>query len=183
MDSTLQQLGFSKCSREHAVYKRVKGKEVLIVGVYVDDLIIVGSSVEEITCFKKQIKGQFDMSDLGLLNYYLGIEVTRDYKGISLKQTGYAIKILKEANMWEANSTKFPMDPGLRLAKDDNSEPVNPTEYRRIIGRLRYITHTRPNTSYAISVASRFMEAPRVSHLQAVKQVLRYLRGTINYDI
>ncbi|KAD4180218.1 hypothetical protein E3N88_28809 [Mikania micrantha] len=173
---------------------RTKQIVVLIVWVYVDDLLIAGSSDEKITNFKKQMKGQFDMSDLGLLNYYLGIQVTQDNKGVSLKQTWYAIKILKEANMWEANSTKFPMEPGLRLTKKDETEPVDPTEYRKLIGRLRYITRTRPEISYAIGLANRFMETPKTSHWQAVKQVLRYLStavavaarskwGTINYGI
>ncbi|KAD5317971.1 hypothetical protein E3N88_17917 [Mikania micrantha] len=176
-------LGFKRSRKEHAVYKHVHNNEVIIVGVYMDDLIVTGSNLNNTEKFKRKMAECFEMSNLGLLSYYLGIEVSQTDHGISLKQAGYATKILKTSNMWDCNPTKYPMEPGLKLEKNDSSEMVNPTDYRRIIGCLRYLTHTRPDLSYAVGLVSRFMEAPRTTHMQAVKHLLRYVKGIVHFGI
>lgn len=85
--------------------------------------------------------------------------------------------------MWECNPSKYPMEPKIQLTKDGDGTLVNATEYRRLIGNLRYLTHTRPDLSYAVGLVSRYMESPRQSHLQVVKQILRYVKGTIHYGL
>ncbi|KAJ9560132.1 hypothetical protein OSB04_005292 [Centaurea solstitialis] len=183
LDKTLKELGFQKCPQEQAVYKSQNQKSLLIVGVYVDDLIVTGSSEEGICAFKKQMREVFDMSDLGKLSYYLGLEVQQSKNQISIGQAGYAQKILQVAGMSECNSAKIPMEPKLDLHKDDEGVPVNATHYRCLIGSLRYLIHTRPDIGYPVGVVSRYMESPRESHLKAVKQILRYIKGTINYGL
>lgn len=123
------------------------------------------------------------MSDLGLLNYYLGIEVSQNEDCITLKQSTYANKVLEKAGMQDCNPCKFPMEPRLELTKDENGEPVDSTTYKSIVGGLRYLTHTRPDISYAVGLVSRFMERPTKQHLQAVKHILRYIRGTTDYGL
>lgn len=125
------------------------------------------------------MQGEFEMSDLGLLSYYLGIEVEQGEGGTTLKQTAYAKKVLVQFGMQDCNSTLIPMDPKMQLHKDAEGQEVDATEYRRVIGCLRYLLHTRPDLSYAVGVASRFMERPTVLHFKAVKQILRYLKGTV----
>ena len=83
--------------------------------------------------------------------------------------------------MMECNPTKFPMEQRAQLHKDPDGQPVDATEYRRVIGCLRYLLHTCPNLSFAVGVASRFMERPTMMHHKAVKQILRYLKGTMHY--
>jgi hypothetical protein len=124
--------------------------------------------------------GEFEMSDLGLLTYYLGIEVLQGTDGIAIKQAAYARKILTQFGMLDCNSTSIPIEHRSQLHKDAQGSTVDPTEYRRVIGCLRYLLHTRPDLSYAVGVVSRFMERPTVMHFKAVKQILRYLKGTIN---
>ena len=158
LDKYLVSLGFVKCPQEHAVYKRSKEDEMLIVGVYVDDLIVIGTCPAEIKKFKKQMEEEFEMSDLGLLSYYLGIEVAQSRHCIKLKQALYAKKILQQVRMDECNSTKYPMEANLKLGKDEEGEPADPTQYRRIIGSLRYLTHTRPEVAYSVGIVSRYME-------------------------
>ncbi|KAD0566083.1 hypothetical protein E3N88_44065 [Mikania micrantha] len=121
---------------------------------------------------------RFEMTDLGLLSYYLGIQVTQTHQGIKLQQTNYADKILVDAGLHDCNATKFPMEPGLKLTKDDVSEEADATQFRKWVGCLRYLTHTRPDLSYSVGYVSRFMQAPRQIHVQALKQILRYLKGT-----
>ncbi|GJS94691.1 ribonuclease H-like domain, reverse transcriptase, RNA-dependent DNA polymerase [Tanacetum coccineum] len=105
LDNTLKSLDFKKCALEQAIYTRTERDSILLVGVYVDDLIITGTPKKEIDKFKDQMKEIFEMSDLGLLAYYLGIEVTQSGGDISIKQSAYARKILKEAGMLESNET------------------------------------------------------------------------------
>ncbi|KAJ9537718.1 hypothetical protein OSB04_030451 [Centaurea solstitialis] len=183
LDNTLKTLGFKKCALEQAVYTRTTKESTLLIGVYVDDLIVTGSSNKEIETFKDQMKKKFEMSDLGLLAYYLGIEVTQKGGEISIKQTGYANKILSDTGMLDCNDAKIPMEPGLKLTKVTEERPVDTTEYRSIIGCLRYLLHTRPDLSYSVGLLSRFMQEPQEQHMKAIKQVLRYIKGTKDYGI
>lgn len=121
------------------------------------------------------------MSDLGLLSYYLGIEVKQGSNGITLSQSSYALKILETAGMLNCNATATPMEARLKLSKRIEDEVVNPTAYRSIIGSLRYLVNTRPDLAYSVGVVSRFMEAPTKAHWGAVKHILRYLKGTAGF--
>nr|GFB54125.1 zinc finger, CCHC-type [Tanacetum cinerariifolium] len=109
LDQTLKSLDLKKCNLEQAVYIKRSKTSTLIVGVYVDDLIITGTPRKEIDLFKSQMEDKFEMSDLGLLAYYLGIEVTQTGGEITIRQTGYINKIFKETSTMESNDTKIPM--------------------------------------------------------------------------
>jgi hypothetical protein len=126
---------------------------------------------------------EFEMSDLGLLSFYLGIEVDQKEDHITVKQTGYAKKVLSRFGMADCNPTKVPMDPGTKMHEDVGGNLIDATDYRRVIGCLRYLLHTRPDLSYSVGVLSRFMEKPTVLHSRAVKQVLRYLQGTVSFGL
>ncbi|GJU34268.1 ribonuclease H-like domain, reverse transcriptase, RNA-dependent DNA polymerase [Tanacetum coccineum] len=183
LDNTLKSLDFKKCALEQAIYTKTSKDSTLLIGVYVDDLIITGTPKKEIDKFKAQMEEKFEMSDLGLLAYYLGIEVTQTDGDISIRQSAYANKILKEAGMIDCNETLIPMDPGTKLTKVTEGTMVNSTEYRSLIGCLRYLLHTRPDLSYSIGLLSRFMQEPREQHMKAIRQVLRYVKGTKDYGI
>jgi len=183
LDRSLKKLKFRKCASEQAVYTRGVGKSAIILGVYVDDLIVTGEDPAEIKEFKEQMTKEFEMSDLGLLSYYLGIEVGQYRDFTIVKQTGYAKKVLDQFGMGKCNATKFPMDPGTKLHSDKGGHPVNATEYRRVIGSLRYLLHTRPDLAYSVGIASRFMEKPTMMHMNAIKQILRYLKGTVELGL
>ncbi|GKC60833.1 ribonuclease H-like domain, reverse transcriptase, RNA-dependent DNA polymerase [Tanacetum coccineum] len=183
LDNTLKSLDFKKCALEQAIYTKTSKDSILLIGVYVDDLIITGTPKKEIDKFKAQMEEKFEMSDLGLLAYYLGIEVTQTGSDISIKQSAYANKIIKEAGMIDCNETLIPMDPGTRLTKITEGTMVNSTEYRSLIGCLRYLLHTRPDLSYSVGLLSRFMQEPREQHMKAIRQVLRYVKGTKDYGI
>ena len=137
LDKVLKDMGFSRCPQEYGVYKIQRASTNLLVGVYVDELIVTGSSNGLIDTFKKQMKNVFDMSDLGLLTYYLGIKVTQKEGCITVSQVGYAEKVLQMAGMGGCNPTKYPMEPRSSFRKDGEGEPVNATDYRRLIGSLR----------------------------------------------
>uniref|UniRef100_A0ACD5W6V2 Uncharacterized protein n=1 Tax=Avena sativa TaxID=4498 RepID=A0ACD5W6V2_AVESA len=127
------------------------------------------------------MKKLFRMSDLGLLSYYLGIEVSQTEEGITLCQRSYAAKILEMAGLSSCNSCSTPMECRLKLVKDDGETAFDTTLYRSIIGSLRYLLNSRPDIAHAVGIVSRFMEKPSTSHWAAVKQILRYIQGTLSY--
>ena len=110
LDRSLKQFGFRRCAQEQAVYTRGNTNTRIIVGVYVDDLIVTGEDPVAIKNFKKQMMGEFEMSDLGFLTYYLGIEVERQKAGITIKQSAYAKKVLNQFGMASCNPVKIPME-------------------------------------------------------------------------
>nr|GEY15757.1 ribonuclease H-like domain, reverse transcriptase, RNA-dependent DNA polymerase [Tanacetum cinerariifolium] len=148
LGNTLKSLDFKKCALEQAMYTKTSKYSTLLIGVYVDDLIITGTPKEEVDKFKAQMEEKFEMSDLGLLAYYLEIEVTQTNDDISIKQSAYASKILKEAEMLDCNETLIPMDPGTRLTNitkgtmvnsiDDSSYGVNTQEGKGTTGIIFY---------------------------------------------
>ncbi|KAG7554412.1 Integrase catalytic core [Arabidopsis suecica] len=179
LNQILKELRFEKCSKEPSVYrKRVNEASILIVAVYVDDLFVTGSNLKVITRFKEEMASKFEMSDLGRLTYYLGIEVCQKEEGITLTQHRYAMKILEEANMKECNLVQTPMIAGLKLSKAEEEKEIDSTSFRRSVGCLRYLLHTRPDLNYCVGVLSRYMQSPRESHGAAMKQCLRYVKGT-----
>lgn len=181
LDQTLLSLGFERSPLEHAVYKRKSENSCLLVGVYVDDLIITGPKEDELLNFKLQMKDLFSMSDLGLLTYYLGIEVNQSEKGITLCQSSYAMKILEKTGMSECNIAHTPMEQRMNLSKNCEGSFVEPTTYRSLIASLRYLLNSRSDLAYSVGLVSRFMEKPNSQHMAAVKQILRYVRSTLNF--
>lgn len=129
LNKCLEKLGFIKCPFEHVVYTKREGDESLIIGVYVDDLLVTGTNVSNIVKFKKEMSNEFEMSDLGKLSHYLGLEVDQGKGYIELKQMAYAKKVLEKAGM-------YPMEPKIQMHKDARGRPVNPTEFKSMMGGL-----------------------------------------------
>ena len=186
LDSCLSSLGFHRSLGDYAVYVRVAEGENLLVGVYVVDLIVTGARKSHIFHFKNQMKELFEMTDLGHLSSYLGIEVSQRKGGIILSQKAYALKILDESGMLEANASDTPMEARFVFRKtskrdeEDSTKMINSMEYRSMIGKVRYLTHTRHDLQYSIGIMSRYMEKPSMNHMVALKRILRYIRGTVD---
>ncbi|XP_014660668.1 uncharacterized protein LOC106804324 [Setaria italica] len=176
-------LGFNKCTKEHGVYTRGEGQKRVVLGVYVDDLIITGTDQGEVNTFKEEMKETFKMSDLGCLRYYLGIEVNQQPGWITLSQAAYAAKLLEKFGMTSCNSVQVPMENRLKLSKISTTPPVDASWYRSIVGSLQYLVHTRPDIASSIGYVSRFMEKPTTEHLSVVKHILRYIAGTLHYGL
>jgi transposase InsO family protein len=181
LDQELCNLGFRKCEEEHAVYRRSEGSSFLLVGVYVDDLIICGPDSSMIATFKQQMMSLFSVSDLGLLSYYLGIEVVQGSGEITISQSAYAKKIVEQCGMTGCNPTDTPMEERTKLVTGTAEKVLDASRYRSVIGSLRYLVNTRPDIGFAVGMASRFMESPNQEHWAAVKRIVRYVAGTINY--
>ncbi|WVZ90939.1 hypothetical protein U9M48_037189 [Paspalum notatum var. saurae] len=183
LDASLHELGFTKSRCEHGLYMRGAAASRLLVGIYVGDLLITGEQQTEIEVFKGEMKKLFKMSDLGPLSYYLGIEVKQGRRGIELRQSAYAIKLLEKAGMASCNACTTPMEVRLQLSKNGTSPVVDAKLYHSLIGSLRYLLHTRPDLTFAVGYLSRFMAEPRLEHMAAMKQMLRYIKGMSDHGL
>jgi hypothetical protein len=180
---TLKKMDFVQSEHEHTMCRSSHGDDILLVGVYVDDFVITGPFLAAVEEFKEEMKKSFLMSDLRLLSFYLDIEVRQDAGGITLRHTHYAKKILEMTGIADYKAAATPMEERLRLSRDSTAEEVDATLYNRIVGSLRYLIHTRPDLTYAVGYVSRFLERPTEEHLQAVKKILRYIAGTLQYGL
>jgi hypothetical protein len=126
---------------------------------------------------------EFDMTDLGRMIFFLGIEVLQRTDGIFISQCKYAQELLQRFKMNQCNSVHNPAVPGFKLTKDEEGITVDNTFYKQIVGSLMYLTATRPDLMFIVSLISRYMERPTKSHLQAAKRVLRYVKGTTSFGI
>lgn len=133
--------------------------------------------------FKASMMREFDMSDLGCMIFFLGIEVLQKKEGIFICQRRYAEEVLRKFGMLESNSVSNPTVPGMKIHSDAEGVLVDETYYKQIVGSLMYLTSTRPDLMYATSLLSRYMAKPTELHLQFAKRVLRYLKGTMNLVI
>ncbi|KAG7594688.1 Zinc finger CCHC-type [Arabidopsis thaliana x Arabidopsis arenosa] len=165
-----------------ALVARIKNN-ILLVAVYVDDLFVTGTNLKIIDSFKDEMASKFEMSDLGKPTYYLGIEVCQHEKGITLTQHCYAERILEESGMKECNLVHTPMESGLKLSKAEEEKEIDATSFRRNVGCLRYLLHTRPDLNFCVGVLSRYMQNSKESHGTAMKQCLRYVKGTTTFGL
>uniref|UniRef100_A0A2N9J940 Integrase catalytic domain-containing protein n=1 Tax=Fagus sylvatica TaxID=28930 RepID=A0A2N9J940_FAGSY len=168
---------FVRCHFDHTCFiRRHSDGRCIILLVYVDDIILTGDDTPGITNVKQSLGKVFEVKDLGALKYFLGIEVARSRHGISLSQRKYTLDLLQETGMLGCRPASTPMDPNLKLSVESGELISNPSMYQRLVGRLIYLTNTRPDLTFAVSVVSQFMHAPRTSHLDAVYHILRYVK-------
>ena len=168
-----------KLSQSHSdpnLYFAHIGNDTIALLVYVDDILITGSNLHLITQLKNHLHSTFQTKDLGPLQKYLGVQFDRDSTGLRMHQTEYALSILQLFNMEHCSPSHTPLPEGLILSKDSTTPPVNATLYRMLVGKLLFLTKTRPDITHAVSVVSRFMHNPQEAHLQAAKHILRYVR-------
>ncbi|KAB2607912.1 hypothetical protein D8674_011080 [Pyrus ussuriensis x Pyrus communis] len=182
LSTVLHSIGFKRSNADSSLFVRTRAASKLVVLIYVDDLIITGDNAAEITTLKQSLQQQFAVKDLGVLKYFLGIEMASSYKGLFLGQRKYVIDLLKDANMSDAKPALTPLDSKLKL--DLGGTPLSDISlYQRLVGKLIYLTITRPDISHSVSIASQFMHSPTIEHLNLVKRILRYLKGSVGRGI
>ncbi|XP_021839557.2 uncharacterized mitochondrial protein AtMg00810-like [Spinacia oleracea] len=159
------------------------GMTQLNVLVYVDDLIISGNDSSAIASFKAYLGECFHMKDLGVLKYFLIIEVARSSEGIFLCQRKYTLDIIAEARLLGSKPMGFPIEQNHNLALATGALLEDPESYRRLVGRLIYLSFTRPDLAYTVYILAQFMQAPRQEHWDAAIRVVRYLKGCAGQGI
>jgi hypothetical protein len=186
-DGFMQRHGYNKCNADHCCYFKRFESSYIILLLYVDDMLVAGPDMDEIKKLKKQLSREFDMKDLGAAKQILGMRINRDkQKGtLQLSQEEYIDRILKRFNMSNAKPVSTPLASHFRLSKDQSPKTEEEKDfmakvpYASAIGSLMYaMVCTRPDIAHAVGAVSRFMTNPGKQHWEAVKWILRYLRGT-----
>eukprot|EP00253_Pinus_taeda_P017055 PITA_17055 len=183
IDAYLIENGFHKCDGEPTLYIKENDGKIIIVVLYVHDLIFTSNDASLIADFKEVMKSEFEMTDLGFLRYFLGIEVDQSENGVFISQDKYVEAVLKRFNMQNSKAAVTPTVVGLKLTKEDNNKDFDPKLYKSKVGSLMYLTATRPDIMHAVSLISIFMERPKEIHWQEAKRILRYVNGTKEFCI
>src|ERR1044072_7743493 len=171
--------GFIQCQTDHTMFVKYssEGKTALFI-VYVDDIVITGDAYEQIAQLKRLLAQEFEVKDLGQLKSFLGMEVAQKKNGIYVSQRKYTLDLLQETGMLGCKAANTPMEPIKKGGAEDASQPTNKDRYQSLVGKLIYLTHTRPDIGFAVSMASRYMTNPTETHMKAVNRILQYLKGT-----
>ncbi|MED6170397.1 hypothetical protein PIB30_116850 [Stylosanthes scabra] len=170
--------GYKQTVFYYSLFIKIVGTEICILLVYVDDIVITGNSLSEIASIKRTLDTIFKIKDLGTLKYFLGIEVAHSAQGISLSQHKYCLDLLSDSGLLGAKPASTPMDNTTKLSQHDSPPLSDPFLYRRLVGRLFYLTTTRPDITYVTKQLSQFMASPTQAHYRAALRVLRYLKNS-----
>ena len=179
----MKKYGFKQSNSDHTLFLKRRNGLITCLIIYVDDMIITGNDEEEMTRLKVNLFKEFEMKDLGRLKYFLGIEVLRSRQGIFICQKKYVLDLLAETGMIDCKPVDTPMMVNQKLYMEENAKLADKGKYQRIVGKLIYLSHTRPDITYAVGVVSQFMHQPQVTHMEAVWRIIRYLKGTPGHGV
>jgi histone deacetylase 1/2 len=185
LSSKLIDLGFRASKSDTSLFIYRKNGVVIYMLIYVDDIIVTASSEEAVVALLQDLKKEFALKDLRDLNYFLGIEVKRDERGITLSQGKYARDILSRVGMVHCKPSPTPLPATEKLSKFEG-KPLgmdDSTKYRSIVGALQYLTLTRPYLAFAVNKVCQFLHAPTSAHWSSVKRILRYVNCTADIGL
>jgi hypothetical protein len=170
--------GFKHSTADPSLFCLHRESGAVFLLLYVDDIVLTGSDPQLISLVKVLLQKHFKIKDLGKLKYFLGIEVARSKQGLFLTQRQYALDIISDSGLTASKPVDFPMEQNLKLTHSEGNTLSDPSPYRRLVGRLIYLTVTRPDIAYPVNILSQFMHEPRQPHMDAAIRLLRYLKTT-----
>ncbi|KAJ0675133.1 putative RNA-directed DNA polymerase [Helianthus annuus] len=179
LNETLFKMGFVQSLCDHSMYILSAKSVFVVLLVYVDDIIVTGNSDVEIVKIKKQLSDSFQIKDLGVLKYFLGIEVMYVDDGVCLNQRKYCLELLSEFGYLGVKPVNTPIEQSHIIANKlslNQSVVKDVTNFQKLIGKLIYLSITRPDISYAVQFLSQFMHSPQECHLQIALRLLKYLK-------
>ncbi|GJV52275.1 putative ribonuclease H-like domain-containing protein [Tanacetum coccineum] len=169
--------GFQRGKIDKTLFIRRDKGDILLVQVYVDDIIFGSTKKSLCTEFEKMMHKKFQMSSIGELTFFLGLQVKQKKDGIFISQDKYVTEILKKFGFTDVKTASTPMETQKLLLKDEDGEEVDVHLYRSMIGSLMYLTSSRPDIMFVVCACARYQVNPKVLHLHAVKRIFRYLKG------
>ena len=180
---TISRLGYIASHYDFALFLRRIDKNTILLLLYVDDMIITGDDLSGIQELKDFLSQQFEMKDLGHLNYFLGLEITHSTDGFYITQTKYASELLSRVGLTDSKTVDTLVELNAHLTPTGGKPLSNPSLYRHLVGSLVYLTVTHPDISYAVHQVSQYLFAPRSTHYVAVLRILQYLKGTFFHGL
>lgn len=172
--TALKRYGFKQSYSDYSLLTDTRGQVQVNVLVYVDDLIISGNNSNAICVFKRYLNTCFKMKDLGTLKYFLGIEVAWSPVGFFLYQRKYTLDIVTETGLLGAKLSGLPLEQNHKLSLAKGTVLADSEAYQRLVGRLIYVSVTRPNLSYSVHILSQFMQVRRIEHWEAALRVVHF---------
>ncbi|RVX04589.1 Retrovirus-related Pol polyprotein from transposon RE1 [Vitis vinifera] len=182
LSQCLLHLGFCCGKADSSLFILRKGQSIVLLLIYVDDIIVTGNDNNIISDLINTLSSEFSLKDLGSLHYFLGLEVKYLPNGLFVSQTKYIRDLLEHTKMMECTPINTPMALKSIITSFDE-QPIDPTQYRQLVGSLQYLTFTRPDIVHAVNKACQHFQAPTKADLRAVKRILRYLKGTMEHGI
>ena len=176
LSMVLLQKGFTHSENDYSLFCRKEGNSVVFLAVYVDDILLTGNDEAKISSLKGFLDNTFKIKDLGQVHLFLGIEILHTDHGLLLTQRKFATELLQEFDCSSLNTVVCPLDYTVKLHLDEGEILHDPITYRRLIGRLNFLTHTRPDIAFAVQHLSQFLQTPRYPHMRAAIHVLQYLK-------
>ncbi|GKA76557.1 retrovirus-related pol polyprotein from transposon TNT 1-94 [Tanacetum coccineum] len=183
LSNFLMSKGFTKGTIDPTLFKIKYGEDILLVQIYVDDIIFGSTNPKYSKRFEKLMHSRFEMSLMGEMKFFLGLQIHQSPKGIFINQAKYALEILKKHNMDNCHSIGTPLATKPKLDVDLSGEPVDQSDYHSKIGSLMYLTSSRPDLVQAVCYCARYQARPTQKHLKEVKRIFKYLKGTINMGL
>ncbi|GKB12674.1 retrovirus-related pol polyprotein from transposon TNT 1-94 [Tanacetum coccineum] len=183
LSNFLMSKGFTKGTIDPTLFKIKYGEDILLVQIYVDDIIFGSTNPKYSKRFEKLMHSRFEISLMGEMKFFLGLQIHQSPKGIFINQAKYALEILKKHNMDNCHSIGTPLATKPKLDVDLSGEPVDQSDYRSKIGSLMYLTSSRPDLVQAVCYCARYQARPTQKHLKEVKRIFKYLKGTINMGL
>ncbi|XP_021308772.1 uncharacterized protein LOC8063854 isoform X1 [Sorghum bicolor] len=179
----LQTLGFVEAKSDTSLFIYHYGTETAYLLLYVDDIVLTASTESLLRRIIASLQQEFAMKDLGALHHFLGVTVQPHPAGLLLHQRQYTLDILERAGMTDCKPCSTPVDTQGKISEAEGIPVTDPTAYRSLAGALQYLTFTRPDITYAVQQICLHMHDPREPHLTALKRILRYLRGTVDFGL
>ncbi|WJX51639.1 hypothetical protein P8452_37816 [Trifolium repens] len=183
LSNFLLENGFQKGQIDNTLFRKTTKKDILIIQIYVDDIIFGSTNASLCKSFSKLMQDEFEMSMMGELKFFLGIQINQGKDGTYIHQSKYTKELLKKFNLEDCKIMSTPMHPTSSLSKEEIGSKVDQKLYRGMIGSLLYLTASRPDILYSVCLCARFQSDPREPHLTAVKRIFRYLKGTTNLGL
>nr|KYP37487.1 hypothetical protein KK1_041318 [Cajanus cajan] len=173
----LLSVGYTQSMNDHSLFINSSEGSFTALLVYVDNIILTGNDKEEIDRIKQALDDTFKIKDLGNLRYFLGLEVARSKKGITVNQRKYALELLSEAGLLACKPASTPIDNVAKLSSTKGEPFRDVLAYRRLIGRLIYLTNTRPDIVFSVQQLAQFLAKPTMFHYTASIRILKYIKG------
>ncbi|GKF18403.1 retrovirus-related pol polyprotein from transposon TNT 1-94, partial [Tanacetum coccineum] len=174
---------FTKGTVDSTLFVRREGKDILLVQIYFDDIIFAFTKPDLCETFSKIMCLKFQMSMMGKLSFFLGLQISQSLRGIFLNQSKYTQESIKKYGMETCEPADTPMVEKSKLNEDPQGKAFDPTRYRGMIGTLMYLTASRPDLVFVVCIYAQYQAKPTKKHLHAVKRIFRYPRGTHNMGL
>ncbi|XP_018625397.1 uncharacterized mitochondrial protein AtMg00810-like [Nicotiana tomentosiformis] len=193
LTKALVKMRFKQSHFDYSLFTKRKNNDIVVVLVYVDDLLITGTNPNQLNEIRNYLQTRFKIKDLGELKFFLGIEFARSKEGIRMNQRMYGMELISESGLGGAKPVGTPLEMNQKQTSTEydswmktNAEDEifrDPSSFQRLVGRLLYLTMTKPDLSFTVQVLSQFVHCPKVSHMKVTLRVVRYIKAELGLGL